>query len=216
MLCEICGRETCDCLLTNREYLLRKIGKTMCTLPIGEKVAVPSVNSGGELTNFFCDGKPDPDNPLNYYPTPHRVIAGLLDREQFKGTILEPAAGEGHIVDVLCNEGYTVVASDKKDGVDFYDLHKRVANIITNPDFREADRFIRHALALATDKVAMLLPWWMLEGNNHKDLWTTMPLKAIYFFSRRPQFTTENKSVVVVFWAVWQHGYKRQPTVGWL
>ena len=50
------------------------------------------------------------------YCTPPHITKALLKREFFPGTIWEPAAGKGHIVQVLRECGYTdVVASDIND-----------------------------------------------------------------------------------------------------
>jgi protein gp37 len=99
------------------------------------------------------------------YPTPEWVtatIARRLRRIRVK-TVWEPAAGHGALAAALTNAGFSVIAT----GDDFLTRteppHADIQAICTNPPYgddrggRLACRFIRHALALPVDIVAMLL-----------------------------------------------------------
>src|SRR5882724_1020796 len=84
-------------------------------------------------------GRPDND----YYKTPSNATEALLKVEQFDGTILEPACGNGAISKILCDKGYNVISTDLIDrnygigGIDFLcnDYVYSADNIITNPPF---------------------------------------------------------------------------------
>ena len=160
------------------------------------------------------------DNPLDFHPTPEHVTEALLSRERFRGSILEPASGNGAIVRVLRKAGYTVTGTDIVGGTDFLKTRKTVANVVTNPPYSDAmaEKFCRHALAIAKSKVAMLLPMWFLEGVQRHDLFAGHPLKAIYIFSRRPKFGEQDRHAAPfgTCWAVWDKGYKGKPRIEWI
>ena len=53
MECPVCRKQTCDCVLNNRELLLRRIGKAMSRLP-GGKMATLSPSRGGKGENNYA------------------------------------------------------------------------------------------------------------------------------------------------------------------
>ena len=165
-------------------------------------------------------GGKDTANPLDFHPTPPSVIEALVARERFKGLIWEPAAGNAAIVRVLKRAGYTVRATDIAKGVDFLRTSRSVPNVVTNPPYADgrAENFCRHALKLATHKIAMLVPIWFLEGVQRHDLFTKEPLKAVYVFSRRPTFGEDQESHAPfgTCWVVWDKRYKGKPYIEWL
>jgi len=76
------------------------------------------------------------------YCTPPHIVKALLKRERFAGSILEPAAGKGDIVQVLLECGYTdVLASDINNWgfpcrrEDFLASTIQSDSLITNPPF---------------------------------------------------------------------------------
>ncbi len=182
----------------------------------------PTLGSVSRAKEYWADRptglKRYADNLLDFHPTPEYITEGLLARERFHGSILEPASGDGAIIRVLKRAGYTVTGTDIVDGTDFLKTKKAVANIITNPPYSEgmSEKFCRHALALAKAKVAMLLPIWLLEGVQRHDLFTKQPLKAIYIFSRRPTFSHDNSAPFGTCWAVWDKGYKGKARIEWI
>jgi uncharacterized membrane protein len=73
--------------------------------------------------------------------------------------------------------GYDVSSTDLVErgfgaaGVDFLLQYQAlVQNIVTNPPFTLGTEFVRHALRLATGKVAMLLKIGFVEGPTKEDL----------------------------------------------
>ena len=165
-------------------------------------------------------GGQDEANPLDFHPTPASAIAALVARERFNGLIWEPAAGNSAIVRVLKQAGYKVRATDLTKGVDFLHASGKVPNVVTNPPYADgrAESFCRHALTVASHKVAMLVPIWFLEGVQRHDLFTSEPLKAVYVFSRRPTFGEDQESHAPfgTCWIVWDKRYKGKPHIEWL
>lgn len=90
--------------------------------------------------------------PHDFYPTPETATIKLLEREKFKGYVWEPACGNGAMSVVLERYGYHVISSDLiyrgygEGGVDFLRSSFKTENIITNPPFKLANKFIHHAL----------------------------------------------------------------------
>jgi hypothetical protein len=164
--------------------------------------------------------KRNEDNPRDFHPTPEHVTEALIARERFRGLILEPASGDGAIIRVLRKAGYTVTGTDIVAGTDFLKSRKAVANVITNPPYSDgmAEKFCRHALAIASGKVAMLLPMWFLEGIQRHDLFSKQPLKAIYIFSRRPKFGEHHlhQAPFGTCWAVWEKQFKGKARIEWI
>jgi hypothetical protein len=138
------------------------------------------------------NGRVNPDNPFDYYPTPAWVTEALLEKEKFKCEILEPASGDGSMATVIRAHGYWVDEADIRRGQDFLDRKDWCWNIVTNPPYgkRMAEAFVRHALKLAFFKVAMLLPMYFIEAVCRNDIFTNpkCPVKSMYFFSRRIKF----------------------------
>lgn len=157
-------------------------------------------------------------HPDDFYPTPPHATQALLEREQFRGVVLEPACGDGAIVRVLEKNGYKVEASDLRDGQDFFQRGAPVANIITNPPYRQHLEFVIHAKQIAIKKIAMLLPLEFLHGTSRYALFMDkrFPLKVVYIFSFRLCFGTETPATVSHAWYVWERGYRGEPCLGWI
>ena len=51
----------------------------------------------------------------DFYATPPESTIALLEREVFEGNILEPCCGQGHISEVLKDNGYSVISNDLVD-----------------------------------------------------------------------------------------------------
>jgi predicted RNA methylase len=122
------------------------------------------------------------------YFTPDWVTSALLDRERFFGSVIDPGAGAGHILDVLTARGITCrgldIEPDRDDiaQMDFLTLDGIADNIITNPPFghggRLGLRFILAALAATESrggKVAMLLPLTFDAGKTRQHVFGNCP-----------------------------------------
>ena len=120
----------------------------------------------------------------DYYATEPAATEWLCKLEQFKGPILEPSCGEGHISEVLKAHGYDVTSRDLVDRgygnvADFFsnDNTEWCGDIITNPPYKYAKEFVEKALRIipAGHKVAMFLKLTFLEGKARRGLFETAP-----------------------------------------
>lgn len=173
--------------------------------------------------------------------TPFEATEAILSREELHGSILEPAAGEGHISKVL-REHYPnsqIISTDlvQRDdrfgcgivgGVDFLteNYPEKFNNVITNPPFSLAKEFAEKALEVSTGKVILFAKIQFLEGRQRKDFFATHPPKAVYVFSKRVNplrnglEVDENgkpwSSTMCFAWFVWEHGYTGEPCIRWI
>jgi len=165
----------------------------------------------------------------DFYPTPVPATIALLRSETFGERIWEPACGDGAISKVLTAAGHEVVSTDLFDRgfgqsrVDFLMEHKLLApDIVTNPPFKLAEEFVRHALGLGAERVAMMLRLAWLEGSQRKRLFDSTPLARVHVASRRLSMarggTDEGKgggSMIAFAWFVWDRSHKGAPALHW-
>lgn len=175
---------------------------------------------------------PDKENREvnDFYPTPPRATKALLSVETFDGSIWEPACGDGAMSRVLEEAGHSVLSTDLVDrgygqpGIDFLlDYRTRAANIVTNPPFKFAEEFVRHALTRADRKVAMLCRLAWLEGKARQRLFRSTPLARVHVFSARvpmlrggDEMLKGGGGMIAFAWFVWDHAHSGPPTLGWL
>ncbi len=135
--------------------------------------------------NFSCNNANGNRNKSDFYQTPYSLTKELLKRERFKGTILEPACGEGAIVKVLEEFYNNIFYYDIKQGNDFLFETREFDNIITNPPYSLFLEFILKAKKVAKNKIAMLLPLSYLHGKERLDkVWNDKDFpfkKSLYF-----------------------------------
>ena len=98
-------------------------------------------------------------NKSDFYQTPYSMTKQLLEVENFRGSILEPASGNNAIKNILKKQLLNKIdGSDIMQGYNFLKEYKKYANIITNPPFSLAFEFIEKSKELYSKKIAMLLP----------------------------------------------------------
>jgi hypothetical protein len=157
----------------------------------------------------------------DWYVEPEWAVRGLLDVQRFSGLVWDPACGKGTIPRTFKAAGHAAaIGTDLVDrgygrgGSDFLAIDpahdaNRAANIVSNPPFNLAEHFLRHALKLATHKIAFLLRLSWLEGRGRAWIFNETPLAAVHPFAARvsmPPGTVaqEAKGGAVAFmWAVW-------------
>lgn len=175
----------------------------------------------------------------DYYATEPKALELLLKLETFSPYVWECACGEGHLSEVLKSHGYKVKSSDiinrgypGTETLDFLQVNKEdikqdfSRDIITNPPYKYAKDFVRHALDISMDntKIAMFLKVQFLEGKARKELFKKYPPKVIYVASSRllcaknGDFETMRKgggSAVAYAWFIWEKGFKGDTVVRW-
>jgi len=188
----------------------------------------------------------------DYYATNPQSVRDFLDVHPVEGSsFYEPCCGEGHISKVLkeyfpdaLHLSTDIIDRDYGDGAEDFlrdDYEPRLLEffqeggavedkfdwIITNPPFKEAQKFIQKSLELTNVGVAMFLKIQFLEGQSRKEWLKNSPLKYVYVFSSR-QFTMRNgeeldpktgkkwANTMCFAWFVWEHGYNGEPMVRWI
>ena len=168
---------------------------------------------------------------LDFYATDKRATKELLIRENFRETIYEPACGQGHIGKVLVEHGYRVKAEDicyrgygSKREVDFFTVKENTLDIVTNPPYFCADKFLKHALEISAPKVkiAMLFRLAFLEGQKRYELFKKYPIKKVYVFSKRlncaknAEFEKYKSNAIAFAWFIWEVGYTGITQLQWI
>lgn len=188
------------------------------------------------IVGYRPEGRPADD----FYPTPVETIKALLEAESFmlesgeratgRADVWEPACGDGAICKVMESaRGYRVVATDLYDhgygmpGVDFLQATDLLApNIVTNPPFKLAEAFVRHAVIdLRCRKLALLVKLAFLEGVARSYLLEETHLTRVLVFRRRQSinrvdYTKGNRGMMAYAWLVWEREYAGRPTIGWI
>jgi len=180
------------------------------------------------VANYERPERPEDDN----YPTPDWAVGALvpmLPPQVIESEVWEPACGQGHLADSLKARGFDVTSSTLVDygygaaGVDFLKVPTlKAPTIITNPPYKHAEAFVRHALDLKPKVVAMLLRAQFLGGAKRSRWMRTTPLKrVVYLTSRvtmyphgvRPEGggTATHDSI----WLIWMPGWPYTPTFHW-
>ena len=163
-------------------------------------------------------------NKNDFYATPEIATVKFLDHEKFEDEIWEPACGDGAMSRVIEHYGYQCKSTDLIDrgygegGIDFLRCTYSAENIITNPPFKLANKFIHHALEHSKKKVALLLRLNILESKGRKKLFTEYPFARLYVNSERIPFMakTGSNNAIAFAWYVWDFSYRGKPTIEFL
>lgn len=167
--------------------------------------------------------------PEDYYATDPKAVTLLLGLEKFKGPILEPCCGEGHISKVLLENGFKVKSFDLVDRgfgkvQDFLsdEVSYWKGDIITNPPYKLANEFLNKALQIVPNgrKVAMFLKVQFLEGKQRKAFFKKYPPKKIWVSSSRLKCGMNGdfggaNSTLAYAWFIWEKGYQGETTLDW-
>lgn len=166
------------------------------------------------------------------YETPPVAVRALLAAETLPtGIVWEPACGPGAIVRVLKEAGHMVYATDLVDygsadqdgaAIDFL-LEQQlpgvgyIGSIVTNPPYKLANEFVRHALTLCP-RVYMLLRLAFLESERRRIIIEHCGLARVYVFRNRlPRMHRaghdgrQASSSIAFAWFCWDRGH-RGPT----
>lgn len=163
---------------------------------------------GGKSTSFLR-------NEADFYPTPSDCTKAVLSAFPFlytRGTVWEPACGDGAIARVIEGLNGTVIGTDLHDrgygtsGVDFLttDSIEGFTSIVTNPPFFLAEDFIRTASEYRVP-FAMLLKVTYWNSKRRLKLFRETGPHAVCPLTWRPSFCKERgKSPTLDFiWTVW-------------
>ena len=145
----------------------------------------------------------------DFYPTPPectQALINFLENEGITiGRVWECASGDGHIVRVLEQNRYDVIASDIITGTDF--LSAKIPEggadfIITNPPFVLAEQFIRKAMSFNIP-FAFLLKSQFWHAGKRYPLFVERPPSYVLPLTWRPDFCGGGNSMIDCIWTVW-------------
>lgn len=193
--------------------------------------------SGGQLAGGNSTSKREENDFYATDPQTTRLFLYEFWKEySFEGEILEPACGQGHIVNVI-KELYPdadIMATDLIDrgfgvgNIDFltHNYNKTFDTVITNPPFSLAKEFIEKGLEVSDRLVVMLCKIQLLEGIKRKDMFKNTPLKYVYVHTTRQATWKEGKpldpkgkkwaTTMCLAWFVWDKEYKGEPIIRWI
>lgn len=163
----------------------------------------------------------------DFYPTPPSATEALFSKEKFDGMVWECASGNGSMSKVIEKYNQCFSSDIRTDNgvygakeIDFLKTLFPFPNIITNPPYKLAERFVYHALELPTIKVAMFLKLVFLESSSRYKLFKTTPLKIVYVFSKRqtlsPRGEVTTGGLIAYAWFVWDKSYSGKPMLDWI
>lgn len=146
--------------------------------------------------------------------------------------VWEPAAGMGHISNVLKEKGINVVKEsdivDRGIGATLEnfletDSMENANAIITNPPYKISEDFYSHFLKIANqgDLYVFLGRIQWLEGVNRAKLFKENPPSYVFVHSKRINCWKDGKEVkessaICYAWFVFEKGYKGDTIVKWL
>lgn len=169
----------------------------------------------------------DLDGP-DFFPTPAWATHALVDNEDFRGDIWEPACGDGAMSRVLETTGNKVISSDLHDrgygeaDHDFLESSRHAPNIVTNPPYNAAEGFVRAGIDRSSAKFALLLRLAFLEGaNRQRTIFTDAPPSRVWVFSERITFypagaVQKGTGTTAYAWFVWDKDASSGTELKWL
>jgi hypothetical protein len=164
---------------------------------------------------------------LDFFPTPGWATRALMKYLITIGpttTVLEPAAGAGHMSKVLMERSQIVIATDLNTHDFLKGAHTQQYDwVITNPPFAKAQEFVLQALPIAQIGVAMLVRLnFLASAARVYGLFYPYPPAIIGVFSERIGFkygvTEPNVPTATDFcWVVWLKSKPQGPSeVQWI
>ena len=193
------------------------------------------INKMGNISSAVMNQRQDTKKTeLDDFPTPPWATRALTQNvlRQYslgKMSCLEPACNRGHMADALKETFKDVTSSDVQDYgykegsiSDF--LHTEYDQgsfdwVITNPPFKDADKFILKALSIAKVGIAMLCRTALIEGvSRYEKIYSKLPpSKVSPFVERVPMFKGQlddkKSSATSYTWFVWEKDKLNQATV---
>lgn len=196
-------------------------------------------NKGAIFTTLGASNHTDKERESNdYYATDPLAIDKLVGNSflELPHKIWECACGQGHLSEELKFFGYDVVSTDLVDRGygEVCDFLKADAMpdgcecILTNPPYKYALEFVKHALKLLPNGglCVMFLKTTFLEGQKRYDeLFSVTPPRYILQFSKRVLCAKNGEfqrmrdgggSAVAYAWYVWKKGCNGETTLKWI
>ena len=124
------------------------------------------------------------------FQTPQIAINPLIPFLNKDEVVWECASGNGNLTEAFFKEGFNVVATDIREGIDFLKEipEQKFDCIITNPPFSLKQEFLQRCYELGKP-FALLLPLTTFETKKRQELFKKYGLQVI-FFDKRINFET--------------------------
>lgn len=177
-------------------------------------------------------------DPFDWYVEPIECSLALISRIKISGSVWDPACGRGNILeacrlssidaygsDIVCRASLCERVGDFMDETFFPFSFK---NIISNPPFGIAEKFVRRAIEITPQGgiIAMILPLvWMAGFSSKRDWLPRSPLKTIFPISPRPSMPPgkvieaglrPGNGTKDFAWFLWEVGHRGVATVEFL
>lgn len=179
----------------------------------------------------------------DFYATDPKTVEIFLNRLKqdnvnLNKSIWECACGKGHISEVLKKWGYNTFSSDlidrgySRNTIDFLLADRKFyslsnVDILTNPPYKDAEKFILKALELIEkgNKVIMYLKIQFLEGKNRlQNIYKLYPPKFVYVHTTRQSIAKDgdfnlhckSSGSLCYAWFIWEKGYNGEPIIRWI
>lgn len=170
----------------------------------------------------------------DFYATNPKALKLFLNEfNELNNKVWECACGKGHLSQFLTEKGYEVYSSDLvnrgygETPIDFLEtmsITKWDGDILTNPPFKLAERFIERAMELLKDgnKLILFLKIQFLEGQERYNLFKKYPPKYVYCHSSRQQcardgeFDKYTSTTQFYAWYVWEKGHTGDTIIKWI
>lgn len=172
-------------------------------------------------------------------PNSLNIFLQALERDNIElhKNIWECACGQGHLSEVLKENGYNVLSTDLigrgygevNADTDFlhgkyYTHTKYNGDILTNPPYRYAKEFVETALNKVECGyyVIMFLKIQFLEGKDRRKLFDKYPPKYVYVNSARQlcylngDMSNKISSATCYCWFIWEKGFEGEPIIRWI
>lgn len=188
----------------------------------------------------------------DYYATNPKALELFVPKFNLRHKVWEPSCGQGHLSFWLVQHGYDVLSTDLVDrgyghgGIDFFSVGKEdlfssemggakllhewakgdVFDILTNPPYAVALKYVLHALELIPEggRVILFLKTTFLEGKERKEkLFDINPPRYVYQYSSRiicamnGEFSKYPSSAIAYGMYVWnKHNDEKKTEVKWI
>ena len=174
-------------------------------------------------------------------PNGLRIALPILEKIGLNKNIWECSCGNGNLSKVLEENNYKVYSTDLIDrgygigGIDFLSQDKIYdCDILTNPSFKLADKFVEKGMKLLKDgnHIILFLKVQFLESKSRKALFEKYPPKYVIVNSERiccamngdfdKYFNYDNKKEKYVggtqfyCWYYWEKGYNGDTVIKWI
>ncbi len=203
---------------------------------------LPAHRPSGGLSVMADRKSPRDDNAVDFFPTPpwatralcEYVIAGFyycVSKAPWGRTVLEPAAGQGHMVAPLAEYFQTVVASDINDYGVGYPRRDFLADevtqeairncwVITNPPFSRFAEFALRAIDIGVHCIALIGRLSVLEGQDRfRRLYSEYPPRIVAPFVERVPMAAGKvgtTTATAYCWIVWRRGWTGPTEIRWI